>query len=134
MCIPLVIEPASRVFASPVIVLDFQSLYPSLIIAYNMCYCTLLGCLKSGGSGFLDTDLGVLKGFSPPVGVLSLSYTGGVGAATSVRCNERSAIEILTEADRPPRPTSAFVAPNGAVFVPSAVRAGVLPRMLQVCG
>ncbi|XP_048136376.1 DNA polymerase zeta catalytic subunit isoform X2 [Rhodamnia argentea] len=42
-CLPLVMEPESGFYADPVIVLDFQSLYPSMIIAYNLCFCTCLG-------------------------------------------------------------------------------------------
>lgn len=42
-CLPLVMEPQSAFYSSPLLVLDFQSLYPSVIIAYNYCYSTFLG-------------------------------------------------------------------------------------------
>ncbi|KAH7676747.1 DNA-directed DNA polymerase protein [Dioscorea alata] len=42
-CLPLVMEPESGFFADPVVVLDFQSLYPSMIIGYNLCFSTCLG-------------------------------------------------------------------------------------------
>ncbi|GAU11517.1 hypothetical protein TSUD_345070 [Trifolium subterraneum] len=42
-CLPLVMEPKSGFYSDPVVVLDFQSLYPSMIIAYNLCFCTCLG-------------------------------------------------------------------------------------------
>lgn len=46
-CLPLVMEPQSKFYSSPLLVLDFQSLYPSVMIAYNYCYSTCLGRITS---------------------------------------------------------------------------------------
>ena len=57
-CLPLVMEPQSAFYSSPVLVLDFQSLYPSVMIAYNYCYSTFLGRVVnwrgSNKMGFTD--------------------------------------------------------------------------------
>ena len=50
VCLPLVMEPESRFYSNSVIVLDFQSLYPSIIIAYNYCFSTCLGHIDSQGT------------------------------------------------------------------------------------
>ena len=42
-CLPLVMEPESGFYSDPVVVLDFQSLYPSMMVAYNLFFCTCLG-------------------------------------------------------------------------------------------
>ncbi|KPM03600.1 DNA polymerase zeta catalytic subunit-like protein [Sarcoptes scabiei] len=45
--IPLIFEPEITYRSDPVAVFDFQSLYPSIIIAYNYCYSTCLGRLQN---------------------------------------------------------------------------------------
>ncbi|EED13839.1 DNA polymerase zeta catalytic subunit, putative [Talaromyces stipitatus ATCC 10500] len=59
-CLPLVMEPQSDFYTSPLLVLDFQSLYPSIIIAYNYCYSTFLGRLDNwrgrGKMGFMEYE------------------------------------------------------------------------------
>ncbi|THV04942.1 hypothetical protein K435DRAFT_961659 [Dendrothele bispora CBS 962.96] len=63
-CLPLVMEPQSALYTSPLVVLDFQSLYPSIMIAYNYCYSTCLGRVAdSQGSNKLGvTELELPKG------------------------------------------------------------------------
>ncbi|KAI1320530.1 DNA polymerase zeta [Mortierella claussenii] len=64
--IPMVMEPESGFYEDPVVVLDFQSLYPSVMTAYNICYSTCLGKLGGG------TKLGVLTDYNIREGVLPL--------------------------------------------------------------
>ncbi|MED6120140.1 hypothetical protein PIB30_018351, partial [Stylosanthes scabra] len=64
-CLPLVMEPESGFYSDPVVVFDFQSLYPSMIIAYNLCFCTCLGKVVASK----DNTLGV-SSFSPEQHVL----------------------------------------------------------------
>ncbi|KAF2643343.1 hypothetical protein P280DRAFT_539338 [Massarina eburnea CBS 473.64] len=59
-CLPLVMEPQSAFYPSPLLVLDFQSLYPSVMIAYNYCYSTCLGRIVpwrgQNKMGFMDFE------------------------------------------------------------------------------
>ncbi|KAF5370238.1 hypothetical protein D9615_010070 [Tricholomella constricta] len=74
-CMPLIMEPASAFYSSPLVVLDFQSLYPSIMIAYNYCYSTCLGRVKDfqgrNKFGVVDLDLpsGTLASLSDYINV-----------------------------------------------------------------
>ncbi|KAJ6509544.1 hypothetical protein C8R47DRAFT_1174181 [Mycena vitilis] len=61
---PLIMEPLSTFYADPVVVLDFQSLYPSVMIAYNYCYSTFLGRIHEfqGRQKFGVTNLDLRPG------------------------------------------------------------------------
>ncbi|XP_037034601.1 DNA polymerase zeta catalytic subunit isoform X2 [Bradysia coprophila] len=99
--LPLILEPHSRLYADPLIVLDFQSLYPSMIIAYNYCFSTCLGRVE----------------------LLGKSHPFEFGAS-QLRVSP-SLLRKLIEKDL------VNISPCGAVFVKSVVREGVLPRMLR---
>ncbi|KAK7196039.1 DNA polymerase zeta catalytic subunit [Novymonas esmeraldas] len=104
-CIPLVMQPRSDLYRDdPVVVLDFRSLYPSIIIAYNLCYSTCLGMVQPQAHG----RLGVLSHFKQSDAVLA---------------------ELLP--DDGAQHESAIFSPNGAVFVPRHTRVGLLPQMVQ---
>ncbi|KNC53096.1 uncharacterized protein AMSG_12260 [Thecamonas trahens ATCC 50062] len=62
--VPLIMEPVSRVYTDPVVVLDFASLYPSVIIAHNYCYSTTLGRV----SGAETKELGVVTAYHLAMG------------------------------------------------------------------
>lgn len=51
MALPLVMEPLSGYYADPVLVIDFQSLYPSSIIAYNLDYTSIIGRTEDANTG-----------------------------------------------------------------------------------
>lgn len=54
--IPLVMEPESNFYVDPILVLDFQSLYPSMVIAYNLCFSTIFGKLRPGQGASIDAS------------------------------------------------------------------------------
>lgn len=55
--IPLNMEPESGLYIKgPVVVMDFQSLYPSIMIAYNYCYSTLVGRINQLMLGYVQTN------------------------------------------------------------------------------
>ncbi|KAJ1891832.1 DNA polymerase zeta, partial [Kickxella alabastrina] len=105
-CFPLVLEPQSKYYTDPVVVLDFQSLYPSIMIAYNYCFSTCLGSVEEAAA--VCSDTGDTK--RRRLGVSSVDVPPGMLIALK---------DYLT------------VSPNGMLFVKPSVRRGLLGRMLQ---
>ncbi|KAK7205599.1 DNA polymerase zeta, catalytic subunit [Myxozyma melibiosi] len=68
VALPIVMEPDSNFFTSPVVILDFQSLYPSIITAFNYCYSTCLGRVEQWNG---RNKLGFVNDLAIPTGLLS---------------------------------------------------------------
>lgn len=122
--IPLVMEPESRLYNDPVIVLDFQSLYPSIIMAYNYCYSTCLGRIvdhmKNGVPKkpfeFGCTHLKVRKNHQEKavklIGIIQKSFQISPERVAKLEGNLN-------------------FSPGGIAFLKASVRKGILPKMLQ---
>ncbi|KAI8058211.1 hypothetical protein BDF22DRAFT_664475, partial [Syncephalis plumigaleata] len=82
--IPLVMEPYEGYYKDPTLVLDFRSLYPSLIIAYNICYSTCLGNLWRNELGVLPYQVPVGQ-FAALRDKLHVAPNGAVFLDTSAR-------------------------------------------------
>ncbi|XP_055679121.1 DNA polymerase zeta catalytic subunit [Lutzomyia longipalpis] len=100
--LPLILEPESRFYVDPVIVLDFQSLYPSMMIGYNYCFSTCLGRVEHLGE---SSDL--------------FEFGASQLRITPDQVKKFLERDLIT------------VSPCGVVFVKPQVREGVLPRMLR---
>ena len=109
--IPLNLEPESALHRSPVVVLDFQSLYPSVAIANNYCFSTCLGKLsnwKAAVDPALPSDDGGIT-----LGAMKYHLD-------SVECIKR-----LLEAD------ALHISPTGGIFVKREIRQSLLAILLQ---
>uniref|UniRef100_A0A182VW29 DNA polymerase zeta catalytic subunit n=1 Tax=Anopheles minimus TaxID=112268 RepID=A0A182VW29_9DIPT len=100
--LPLILEPSSRFYADPIIVLDFQSLYPSIIIAYNYCFSTCLGRIEHLAEDTSPFEFGASHLRVPPKMLQALL--------------DKNLVTF---------------SPCGIAFVKKRVREGVLPRMLS---
>lgn len=100
-CLPLIFEPESRFYKDPVIVLDFQSLYPSMMIAYNYCFSTCIGRVQNI-NGETVYEFGAWRLRIPKTKLETLVKIGLV-----------------------------HWSPVGVGFVKASVRRGVLPALLR---
>ncbi|KAJ3323269.1 DNA polymerase zeta [Boothiomyces sp. JEL0866] len=89
MVVPLNMEPLNEFYIDPLVVLDFTSLYPSQMIAYNYCYSTMLGRVDSLGK---QEKIGAMDDFYIPISVveefrdhLNVAPNGAVFLKPSVR-------------------------------------------------
>jgi hypothetical protein len=131
---PLILEPESRMYTSPVVVLDFQSLYPSIVIAYNMCYSTMLGRPGHAREEVVTRSTTPIVSVGPdttgigPNPTATASTTTIPGAKLGVLDNHvlpRGTLKGTLD------PEKLLITPNGTAFAPAEARRGVFARMLS---
>lgn len=155
-CVALILTPRPAFYDAlhPLLVLDFRSLYPSIIMAYNLCYSTCIGRLKPSlvplQSGINDGSGAWAKYYRPPEGDGGGGRQAGLGVVPSFDGVPLSLLLSLLrgrEKDPTPRPSSSFmpiqeedaslanssvfIAPCGSMFVKPFVRVGLLPQMIR---
>ncbi|CDJ54269.1 DNA polymerase zeta catalytic subunit, putative [Eimeria brunetti] len=120
--VPLVLEPLSGFYFSPVLVLDFLSLYPSIVIANNICYSTCLGSVEVDPLESETKTLGVLTVHAPPQIFAQVMQAH----ADATAAGPSSWPSPGAPGEDPMR-----VLPGGSVFVSRRVRQGILPTLLN---
>jgi DNA polymerase elongation subunit (family B) len=121
----LTLEPQSGHQIDPVVVCDFTALYPSLVIAYNLCYSTCFGKLDYLSTRREMRQQGRTTGKVGPI-IYPESRT-----ATVLLHHMKSLEESTGTVDDNPPKDRAYAAPNGTLFVSEAVLKGVLPQVLD---
>eukprot|EP00804_Cyclotella_cryptica_P015105 CCRYP_000678-RA/>CCRYP_000678-RA protein AED:0.04 eAED:0.04 QI:194/1/1/1/0.90/0.83/12/2203/2174 len=124
-CQALTLEPMSGFHFDPVVVCDFTALYPSLVIAYNLCYSTVAGKLdyhstrkEMMSSGKTTSRIGPFHYSELRTAAVIKHHMKSLNASSSI-------IPTRKKRDR------AYVVPTGSLFVSESVLKGVLPQVLD---
>ena len=126
----LTLEPQSGHFTDPVVVCDFTALYPSLIIAYNLCYSTCAGKLDYHSTRREMQMEGKTRGNVGPIYYperrTSTVLNHHLKSISNASCsNGKNQTGIDFSKDR------VYVAPTGTIYLAESVLKGVLPQVLD---
>ena len=128
-CQALTLEPQSGHYTDPIVVCDFTALYPSLMIAYNLCYSTCAGKLDYHSTRQEMRQEGRTTGRVGP-----MRYPEA-RTATVLKHHMKSLAEKEYNEDdncnQMRRKDRAYAAPTGTIFVSEATLRGVLPQVLE---
>lgn len=127
-CQALTLEPQSGCHDDPVVVCDFTALYPSLMIAYNLCYSTCAGKLDYHTTRSEMCQEGKTTGRIGPM-LYSEARTATV-LKDHMKSLDDSQKSDQSSVNTPSR-DRAYAAPTGTIFVAENVVHGVLPLVLD---
>ena len=126
-CQAMTLEPKSGFNYDPVIVCDFTALYPSLVIAYNLCYTTVAGKLN-----YHSTRKEMRTEGKTTMKCGPFFYSERRSAAV-VKHHMKSLLDTndggIQRTKR--KRDRAYAIPTGSIFVAETVLKGVLPQVLD---
>ena len=97
--LPCVMEPKSGLYTDPVGILDFQSLYPSIVTAFQFDYGTYLGSRRTL-KGFFDKMDAKFKDLSDDAeNFITFSYEGPNKNNTQFEVGQDTLLHLLTNCD-----------------------------------
>lgn len=117
------IEPQSGFHFDPIVVCDFTALYPSLVIAYNLCYSSCAGTLDYHSTREEMQREGQTTGRIGP-------FQYAERRTASVINHHMKSISSSSYVGKKDR-DRAYVIPTGSLFVSETVVKGVLPQVLD---
>jgi len=124
-CQAMTLEPQSGFHFDPIVVCDFTALYPSLIIAYNLCYSSCAGKLDYHSTrkemrreGQTTGRLGPFHYDERRTATVLKHHMKSLSSANNINADKK-------DRDR------AYVIPTGSLFVSETVVKGVLPQVLD---
>ena len=121
-CQAMTLEPQSGFHFDPVVVCDFTALYPSLVIAYNLCYSTIAGKLE-----YHSTRQEMCQSGRTTEKLGPFDYSE---AKTAYVLNQL--MYSLKNTDKKENDTNkAYCMPTGSIYVSEDVMKGVLPSVLD---
>ena len=115
-------QPLSGFHVDPVVVCDFTALYPSLVIAYNLCYSTVAGKLD-----YHSTRKEMRCSGKTTQKVGPFQYPERRTAAV-IKHHMKSIQKTSTGKKKRDR---SYAVPTGSIFVSESVLKGVLPQVLD---
>ena len=125
----LTLEPQSGHYIDPVVVFDFTALYPSLVIAYNLCYSTCAGKIEYHSTRREMQIEGRTKGRLGPFTYPERRTATVLSQHFKSLLQERnSSIDSATKRKNTDR---GYISPTGTIYVAEDVLKGVLPQVLD---
>ena len=111
------------------VVVDFQSLYPSIMISHNLCFSTCLGRIDEKIANLL-TRVGVAK--------TDIDFSFLLNELNDPKNDQTGLHNHPDRGHRPQEPPndskikkSIYIAPNNVAYVTSHIRRGIVPQILE---